>query len=77
MSIKEKLISLAGGIIPLYFFPLEYVWVLIAPVAIFMFLILYLKKKIGRYTGDCCGATFLLCELTSYAGLYLTNYFWH
>ena len=63
MSIKEKLISLAGGIIPLYFFTLEYVWVLITPVAIFMFLILYLKKKIGGYTGDCCGAVFLLSEL--------------
>jgi len=26
-------------------------------------LTLYMKKRIGGYTGDCCGATFLLCEL--------------
>lgn len=28
----------------------------------------YLKKKIGGYTGDCCGATVLLTELAFYLG---------
>ena len=63
MSIKEKVISLAGGIIPLYFFPMEYGWALISPIVVFLLLILYLKKKLGGYTGDCCGAVFLLSEL--------------
>ncbi len=27
----------------------------------------YLRRRIGGYTGDCCGAIFLLCELTLYA----------
>lgn len=63
MSIKEKVISLAGGIIPLYFFPMQYGWALISPIVVFLFLILYLKKKLGGYTGDCCGAVFLLSEL--------------
>lgn len=26
----------------------------------------YLKRRIGCYTGDCCGAMFLLCELSFY-----------
>ncbi len=28
-----------------------------------------MKKKIQGYTGDCCGATFLLCELSFYLGI--------
>lgn len=28
----------------------------------------YFKRKIGGYTGDCCGATFLLTELAFYIG---------
>lgn len=40
MSIKEKVISLLGGIIPLYFFPMEYGWALISPVVVFLFLML-------------------------------------
>ena len=34
MSIKEKVISLAGGIIPLYFFPMQYGWALISPIVV-------------------------------------------
>lgn len=29
---------------------------------------LFLRRKIGGYTGDCCGATFLLCEASIYIG---------
>ena len=29
----------------------------------------FMKKKIQGYTGDCCGATFLLCELSFYLGI--------
>lgn len=36
----------------------------LAPVVVTAFLILYMRHKIGGYTGDCCGATFLLCELS-------------
>lgn len=36
---------------------------LIAPVLLFLMLIYMMKKKLGGYTGDCCGATFLLCEI--------------
>ena len=36
---------------------------IIAPVAVFMIFVIYIKNKIDGYTGDCCGAVFLLCEL--------------
>jgi adenosylcobinamide-GDP ribazoletransferase len=36
----------------------------IAPPATAGLLALYMKRRIGGYTGDCCGAAFLLCELS-------------
>ena len=36
----------------------------IAPIAICASLMLLMRKRIGGYTGDCCGATFLICELS-------------
>lgn len=35
-----------------------------APILVFLLLRIWMKKKIGGYTGDCCGATFLICELS-------------
>ncbi len=34
----------------------------IVPVVVELLLALWMKRSIGGYTGDCCGATFLLCE---------------
>ncbi|MDR0699026.1 MAG: adenosylcobinamide-GDP ribazoletransferase [Tannerella sp.] len=36
----------------------------IAPLATMFFLAWYMKRRIRGYTGDCCGAMFLLCELS-------------
>lgn len=36
----------------------------IAPLATALFLTVYMKRRIRGYTGDCCGAVFLLCELS-------------
>jgi adenosylcobinamide-GDP ribazoletransferase len=30
-----------------------------------------MKRRLGGYTGDCCGATFLLSELAFYLALHL------
>lgn len=38
--------------------------VAVVPVLVFMLLVLLCKKKIGGYTGDCCGAMALITELT-------------
>ena len=45
----------------------------IVPIITMLLLALYMKRRIQGYTGDCCGATFLLCEL-SY--LLTLNYLW-
>lgn len=34
------------------------------PVVMLVLLATYMKRKIGGYTGDCCGATYLLCEIS-------------
>ena len=33
---------------------------------VMLLLALLMRRKIQGYTGDCCGATFLLCELSFY-----------
>lgn len=67
MSLWQILLQLFFGIIPIAAF--IYLTVpamslsLIAPVLSVTLLILYLREKIGGYTGDCCGAAYLICEL--------------
>ena len=36
------------------------------PIVLMLFLYFYVRKRIGGYTGDICGATALLCELGFY-----------
>lgn len=36
----------------------------VAPVILFLLAVFYIKKRLGGYTGDCCGALFLMCELS-------------
>ncbi|WP_373722491.1 adenosylcobinamide-GDP ribazoletransferase, partial [Bacteroides heparinolyticus] len=38
------------------------------PIFTFALLCLLMKRRLQGYTGDCCGATFLLCELSFYIG---------
>lgn len=38
------------------------------PAAVFAFLQWLFRRVIGGYTGDCCGAAFLLCELSFWLG---------
>ncbi len=59
------IISAFFGILPLILLIDYKFWLLItAPLIVFFTLVLFLKKKIGGYTGDTCGAIFLLCELS-------------
>ena len=41
----------------------------VVPLVVEMLLALWMHRRIGGYTGDCCGATFLLCE----ASMFLTS----
>ena len=42
---------------------------LAVPLLTELLLMLWMRRRLGGYTGDCCGATFLLCE----ASIYLTT----
>ena len=50
---------------------------MLAPVAVMLLLALLMKRKIQGYTGDCCGATFLLCELSLYLATLIAFPFWN
>lgn len=82
---KSKIIYKRSGIIPILMgliisILLLIVWLeprfyiaVAAPVLLFYFLTLFMKRKIGGYTGDCCGALFLLCEITFYFAVVIIN----
>ena len=67
MSGKELFFCISGGTIPFLLFLPFHLWIaLITSSLVLFFLIRLMKRRIQGYTGDCCGATFLLCELTFY-----------
>lgn len=70
MPLKALLISSLFGLVPLIIVPdIKWLLAIIFPIFTFAGLILIMKKKIQGYTGDCCGAMFLLCELSLYLGV--------
>jgi len=71
------LISCLFGLLPLMLLPdTRWLTALVCPLLVFGMLIRLMRKKIGGYTGDCCGALFLLCELSFYIGIIIcANYF--
>jgi adenosylcobinamide-GDP ribazoletransferase len=69
-SWKALVFSLLCGVIPLAIFLPPPLWPAgLFPVAVFFLLLWIMKKRLQAYTGDCCGATFLLCELSFYLGI--------
>jgi len=66
MSCKEFFICIMGGTLPLWLLPLSLWGALVAPCLVLAFLILLMKRRLQGYTGDCCGATFLMCEMAFY-----------
>ena len=70
MKAGNILFALGTGILPgILFLPDLYWAAAAAPMAIFLLLVLLMKRKIAGYTGDCCGALFLLCELSFYTAI--------
>ena len=64
---------LLWGIYTLYI-PFAAIYAAAVPCVLFLLLVWYMKRKIQGYTGDCCGASFLLCELSFYiASLAIIN----
>lgn len=69
MTPAEWVVSLAFGCIPVaWLLPLQLLPALLCPVIVLLFLVRLMKRRLQGYTGDCCGATFLLCELGFYLG---------
>lgn len=70
MTIWQLLIVMLSGLLPvclLAYLDIFLTLSILAPVIVIRLLILYMRLKIGGYTGDCCGAASLLCELSMLA----------
>lgn len=64
MSVVEILVNVVIGSLPVaLFLPHFYWWALLAPVVVFIILTSMMRHRIQGYTGDCCGALFLISEL--------------
>lgn len=67
MSRGELITAFVSGILPLLFLLPLHAWpATVAPMFAFLLILRLLKKRLQGYTGDCCGAMFLLCELSFY-----------
>lgn len=70
MSVKPFIISAIFGLLPVVLLLNAMYWLaVIFPLIIFFVLVFLMKRKIQGYTGDCCGALFLLTELSFYLGI--------
>ncbi len=62
---------LTFGLLPIILLFNVKLWLsLLLPIATVSLVFMLSKKRIGGYTGDICGATALLCELSFYLSLY-------
>lgn len=66
MGVFTVILCFLLGFLPMLLLPRVYWVCALLPFIVSMILILIMKRKIGGYTGDCCGATALLCELAFY-----------
>ena len=72
MSPLQIIFAAISGILPLA--ALSYINIYMAasaifPITLFALLVTYMRRKIGGYTGDCCGASCLLCEISMLIGI--------
>ncbi len=75
MTWQELLTGFICGLSPIVLFlPIDFWLVTICPILTFIFLYRLMKHRLQGYTGDCCGATFLLCELSFYLGAAILLY---
>lgn len=69
MTLPEVMAGTIAGWLPLLFFqPVGWGVACFCPPIVFLLLCGWMKRRIGGYTGDCCGAVFLLGELSFYIG---------
>lgn len=66
------LVPMLGCVLFLKETPHMALWICVTasvPNSVMVWLVQYMRRRIGGYTGDCCGATFLLCELSYFIAL--------
>lgn len=66
------LVPMLGCVLFLKETPYMALWICVTasvPNGVMVWLVQYMRRRIGGYTGDCCGATFLLCELSYFITL--------
>lgn len=74
LNIGRVFAVLFFGLLPFVIFLDTKFWLtVLAPIITVTFIYLFVKRRIGGYTGDVCGAAALLCELSFYISLYV---FW-
>ncbi len=74
MTAEQLLWQIVFGVTPLLLLARQLgpviCFAMIAPVITVVLLMLLMRRRIGGYTGDCCGATYLICELAMILGIY-------
>jgi len=75
MDKLSLLLALVAGILPLVLFIKPLYWsATLAPIIVTILMILLMRRRINGYTGDCCGASFLICELSYLLTIYSIFY---
>jgi adenosylcobinamide-GDP ribazoletransferase len=70
LNISQAILLIVFGLLPfLYLLNVKLWFALLFPVGTILLFYFIVKKRIGGYTGDVCGASALLCELSLYLGL--------
>ena len=74
MTLSEYVLCGFCALLPLAWLPsLIYLGACLLPLIVWYLLTSLMKSRIQGYTGDCCGATFLLCELSFYIGIVILH----
>lgn len=70
MTVSEVVTGIIFGCLPAcLFLPVGLSWACLCPPVVLVGLCVWMKRRLHGYTGDCCGAAFLLCELSFYLGI--------
>lgn len=73
MDVAAQALRIAIALVPVFVFwglveSVPHPIVLVLPFLVQALLALWMRARLKGYTGDCCGATFLLCEASIYLG---------
>lgn len=75
MNGREWLSAVLCGVVPIVLLLPVSMWVAaLFPLLTFVLLCRLMRRRLQGYTGDCCGAAFLLCELSFYIGSLILIY---